>query len=105
MGCLTGYFIQPQKSLCSNPKGLPSNSRGFFALNLMKGNSVQQDDEIILRYSKEIAIKFIELGRISPGSFGEHFRSIFWSLKNTLVDARFPKLDEKAFSEDDADDS
>lgn len=94
----------PEKPLL-NPKGLPSNSGGFFAVNFLKGDSVQQDDEIILRYAKEIAIKFIELGRISPGSFEEHFRSIFWSLKNTLVDARLPKLDEKAFGEDGAEDS
>jgi hypothetical protein len=63
---------------------------------------VQQDDEIILRFAKEIAIKFIELGRISPDSFREHFRSIFWSLKNTVVDARLPELDEKSVGEDES---
>jgi hypothetical protein len=66
---------------------------------------VEHDDEIILRYSKEIIIKFIELGRISPNSFGDHFRSIYWSLKNTLVEARLPALDEKLFSEDQSEDS
>jgi len=103
--CLTGYFIKPQKSLCSNPKGLPSNSRGFFALNIKRGDPVHQDDEIILRYAKEITVKFIELGRVSPGSFGEHFRSIFWSIKNTIVEARLPELDEKFFGEDQSEDS
>lgn len=62
---------------------------------------VQQDDEIILRFAKEIAIKFIELGRISPDTFGEHFRRIFWSLKNTVVDARMPELEEKFPGEED----
>jgi len=69
-------------------------------LTKMRGNLVQQDEEILLRYAKEIIIKFIELGRVSPGSFGEQFRNIYWGLKNTLVDARLPKLDED-FSRDD----
>lgn len=34
-------------------------------------------DEHILRTAKEIAVKFIEVGRISPTSFDESFRSIF----------------------------
>lgn len=63
---------------------------------------MQQDDEIILRFAKEIAIKFIELGRISPDTFGEHFRRIFWSLKDTVVDARIPELQEKFPGEEDA---
>jgi hypothetical protein len=104
VGCPAGYSIPPEKSLCSNPNGLPT-SRGFFVLTKKKGSPVQQDDEIILRYSKEIIIKFIELGRISPGSFGDHFRTIYWSLKNTVVEARLPKLDEKFFDGDHAEDS
>jgi hypothetical protein len=63
---------------------------------------VQQDDEIVLRFAKEIAIKFIELGRISPDNFREHFRSIFWSLKNTVVEARLPELDVNSVGEDEA---
>jgi hypothetical protein len=74
-------------------------------LNIPRGGAVEHDDEIILRYAKEIIIKFIELGRISPSSFGDHFRSIYWSLKNTLVEARLPTLDEKLFSEDQSEDS
>ena len=66
---------------------------------------MHQDDEIILRYAKEIIVKFIELGRVSPGSFGEHFRSIFWSIKNTIVEARLPELGEKFFGEDQSEDS
>lgn len=54
---------------------------------------MRQDDEIILRYAKEIIIKFIEMGRISPGNFGDHFRTIYWSLKKTVVDASVPSLD------------
>jgi hypothetical protein len=66
---------------------------------------MQPDEEIILRYAKEIIIKFIELGRISPGNFGDQFRNIYWSLKNTIVDARLPTIDEDIFSDDHSEDS
>lgn len=56
------------------------------------------DDEKILRLAKEVIIKFIELGRISPTNFEEHFRSIFWALKNTVVNARIAELDSAASS-------
>jgi hypothetical protein len=74
-------------------------------LNTRRGNPVQPDEEIILRYAKEISIKFIELGRISPGNFGDQFRNIYWSIKNTIVDARLPKLDEDYFNDEHSEDS
>ena len=51
------------------------------------------DDEKILKMTKEILVKFIELGRVSPANFEEHFRSVFWTLKNTVVSAQVPGLD------------
>ncbi len=51
------------------------------------------DDEKLLRLSKEIIVKFIELGRVSPTNFEAHFRTIFWALKNTVVDARAADLE------------
>ena len=53
---------------------------------------MNQDDEKILRMSKEIVIKFIELGRVSPSNFDQQFRSVFWTLKDTVVGARVPDL-------------
>jgi hypothetical protein len=50
------------------------------------------DDEKILRLAKEIIIKYIELGRVSPADFDGQFRSIFWTLKSTIVDARPAEL-------------
>ncbi|GLI35990.1 hypothetical protein [Desulforhabdus amnigena] len=58
---------------------------------------MQPDDEKILRISKEIIIKFIELGRVSPGNFEENFKSVFWTLKRTVVDAQLPRLDTEEF--------
>ncbi len=34
-------------------------------------------DEQILRTAKEVAVKFIEVGRISPAAFDESFRAIY----------------------------
>ncbi|MEJ5348322.1 MAG: hypothetical protein WHS46_06505 [Desulfosoma sp.] len=50
------------------------------------------DDEMILKIAKEIVIKFIELGRVSPTNFEGTFRSVFWAVKNTLVDSRASAL-------------
>lgn len=50
------------------------------------------DDEKYLRMTKEIMVKFIELGRVSPTNFDAHFRSIFWTIKNTGVSAQLPEM-------------
>lgn len=41
-------------------------------------------EEQILRTSKEIAVKFIEVGRISPSSFAEGFRTIYRTIDATV---------------------
>ncbi len=41
-------------------------------------------DEQILRASKEIIVKFIETGRVSPTAFPETFRSIYNAVKETV---------------------
>jgi hypothetical protein len=53
---------------------------------------MHDDDELVLRMTKEIIIKFIELGRVSTGNFDVHFKSIFWTIKKTAVDAQCPEL-------------
>lgn len=50
------------------------------------------DDEKFLKMAKEIMVKFIELGRVSPTNFDEHFRSVFWTIKNTAISARLPEM-------------
>ena len=37
-------------------------------------------DEQVLRASKEIVVKFIEVGRISPSNFPEMFTSIYQAI-------------------------
>ena len=40
-------------------------------------------DEQILRTTKEIVVKFIESGRISPSSFHETFKDIYPTVERT----------------------
>jgi hypothetical protein len=40
-------------------------------------------DEQILRTTKEIVVKFIESGRISPSSFHETFKDIYHTVEKT----------------------
>ena len=51
-------------------------------------------DEQILRATKEIIVKFIEAGRISPTAFHESFREIYETVNNTakgIKDSSIPK--------------
>jgi hypothetical protein len=41
-------------------------------------------DEQILRAAKEMAVKFIETGRVSPAAFPDLFRNIYWTVDETV---------------------
>lgn len=41
-------------------------------------------DEQILRAAKEIIVKFIEVGRISPTSFGDSFKDVYKAIDETV---------------------
>ncbi|MEZ4525877.1 MAG: hypothetical protein R2941_08160 [Desulfobacterales bacterium] len=52
-------------------------------------------DEQILRAAKEIIVKFIETGRVSPTAFPENFKTIYNSteIKETVEEMmHFPNL-------------
>ncbi|MGV8073913.1 MAG: hypothetical protein AB2L11_05085 [Syntrophobacteraceae bacterium] len=61
---------------------------------------MQADDEKILRLTKEIVIKFIEVGRVSPIDFEQQFKKVFWTLKSTIVDAHLPDFNAEAGTEE-----
>lgn len=44
-------------------------------------------DEQILRATKEIVVKFIEIGRISPTSFSESFTEIYKTINGTVKES------------------
>jgi len=41
-------------------------------------------DENILKATKEIVVKFIECGRLSPSGFAEAFQSIYQTVHDTV---------------------
>ncbi len=41
-------------------------------------------DEVFLKVAKEIAIKFIEVGRLTPASFETTFAKIYDSVKKSV---------------------
>ena len=45
-------------------------------------------DEQILRAAKEIVVKFIEGGRISPTGFPDVFQNIYFTVKETVAGNR-----------------
>lgn len=55
-------------------------------------------DEHILKTTKEIVVKFIETGRISPSGFPESFRAIYQAIDDTVRGSK-----EKARKEENQD--
>ena len=53
-------------------------------------------DEQILRATKEIVVKFIENGRISPSGFHETFKSIYRTVEKTAkTSVKTPPAEEQ----------
>lgn len=44
----------------------------------------ESTQEQVLRASKEIAVKFIEVGRLSPGNFADTFKAIYEAIDATV---------------------
>ncbi|NCC24313.1 MAG: hypothetical protein EOM25_03790 [Deltaproteobacteria bacterium] len=47
---------------------------------------MDQDRKLALQVAKEIVVKFVETGRISPANFQEHFGPIYREVLRTLED-------------------
>ena len=45
---------------------------------------MKQDEELILKVTKEIAIKFIEIGRLSVNSFDDIFKQIHRTVHDSM---------------------
>jgi hypothetical protein len=43
-------------------------------------------DEQVLKVTKEIVAKFIEVGRVSPASFDETFKSVYKTVKEAVLE-------------------
>lgn len=51
-------------------------------------------DKQALQVAKEVVIKFIEVGRISPTNFGENFKTIYNDVVQTIAESRDDDGDE-----------
>jgi hypothetical protein len=47
-------------------------------------------DEQILRATKEIIVKFIEVGRVSPTSFDESFKTVYQTIYESVKQTEQP---------------
>lgn len=47
-------------------------------------------DEQILRAAKEIAVKFIETGRVSPNGFSDAFKAIYQTVYEAVHESHCP---------------
>jgi len=74
-------------------------SRGFLTQAGAR-SWMNADDEKILKVTKEVLVKFIEMGTVSPTNFDEKFRSIYWTIKDTVVSARLADLEARSPSEE-----
>ena len=54
----------------------------------MKKESIEEQ---VLKASKEIAVKFIEVGRVSPSNFAETFAAIYQAVDATVRGANRPE--------------
>ncbi|MCB2149215.1 MAG: hypothetical protein KQI81_22230 [Deltaproteobacteria bacterium] len=52
-------------------------------------------DEQILRATKEIVVKFIETGRISPTGFPEAFKAIYQAVDETVRLSAAPETEDE----------
>lgn len=52
-------------------------------------------DEQILRATKEIVVKFIETGRISPTGFPDAFKTIYRTVDETVKQLGEPEVEDK----------
>ena len=47
---------------------------------------MRKEDELVMKVTKEIVIKFIEIGRLSVNSFDEVFKQIHTTVHEAMVD-------------------
>jgi len=55
---------------------------------------MKSPDEQILRASKEIVVKFIETGRISPTGFPDVFKNVFNAIEETVKKTAGNKVED-----------
>lgn len=72
-------------------------------MTFLNGSGIQQSmksvDEHILRASKEIIVKFIEMGRLSPSNVHESFKDVYKTINDTVKKNLDPPQDASSGSQ------
>ncbi len=84
--------IPAGSSLCRFDEIRPSSTgKGFISksiftpiVTVMSENKNTISDELLLKISKEIAVKFIEVGRLTPATFETTFQKIYTTVKESV---------------------
>lgn len=50
----------------------------------MEERLTSKERELVLKASKEIVIKFIEMGKVTPSTFSNVFRKVFESVEDSM---------------------
>ncbi len=50
--------------------------------------TMKNEEELVLKVTKEIVVKFIEMGRLSVNSFGDVWKQIHQTVRESLKDDR-----------------
>ena len=64
----------------------PISRPGRFFLLTFRGATMDKTEQQALQVTKEIMVKFIEVGRISPTNFSEHFANIYTEVLRTVLE-------------------
>ncbi len=74
---------------CKLPENCTAHGRLWRYIMTANQNNKQQNyskpitDDAILKVAKEVVVKFIESGRLSPDNFSKTFHDVFTSIKET----------------------
>jgi len=82
------YVEKLKRKLYYKHLEIHGNTNSGQILTLLTGSGIQpfmkSVDEHILRATKEIIVKFIEMGRLSPSSVHESFKDIYKTVHDTV---------------------
>lgn len=57
---------------------------GFMSRDKEQAAALTPREELLMKVAKEIVVKFIEVGRVSPSSFAETFKTVMDTLRQSF---------------------
>lgn len=77
------FFRAAEALTIPKPQGTPAMHANDSPVKKPAGETTVSE-ETLLKMSKEIAVKFIEVGRITPATFPEIFKGIHTAIKDSI---------------------